>query len=82
MAKNQNIDRQPNVDAKMPPRRGPSAGPTIDPSWKKAEYVPLSLGSAISATQPDPMLMTADPPVAFGQPRHMGIASSTHLEGS
>jgi hypothetical protein len=65
IVKNQKIDRHPKVFARTPPRSGPRAGPIIAPSWKKAVYFPRSRGSAMSATQPEPMLMTAEPPVAW-----------------
>jgi hypothetical protein len=64
MAKNQNIDLQPSVSANTPPNNGPKAGPTILDPWKRAINIPLSPGSAISEIVPDPIDITAEPPVA------------------
>jgi hypothetical protein len=64
MVKNQKIDLQPSVCANTPPNNGPKAGPNIELPWNKAMNIPLSLGSAISEIVPDPIEMTAEPPVA------------------
>ena len=64
IVKNQKIDLHPRVSLSTPPKSGPMVGPIDPPIMKMAKNVPLSLGSAISATQPEPIAMTADPPVA------------------
>ena len=65
MVKNQKIDLHPRVSARIPPNKGPKQGPIRTPSWKTLMNFPLSLGSAMSAMQPAPTAMTADPPVAY-----------------
>lgn len=67
IAKNQKIDLQPKVSANTPPNNGPKAGPNIELPWKSAMNLPLSRGSAISVIVPDPMAITAEPPVACDQ---------------
>jgi hypothetical protein len=59
------------------------------PSKKNETYFPLSRGSAMSATHPDPIEMTADPPVDYGQirPGHANVFHArswglTHLQSS
>jgi len=64
IAKNQNIDLHPKVWANTPPSSGPNAGPNMLLPWKSAMNFPLSPGSAISDIVPDPIEITADPPVA------------------
>ena len=64
MAKNQKIERQPSVVARIPPSTGPALGPSWTPHWKIAMYLPRSLGAAMSPTAPTPIEITEDPPVA------------------
>lgn len=64
MAKNQKIDLHPKVSANTPPNNGPNAGPNIALPWNRAINFPRSRGSAISVIVPDPIAITADPPVA------------------
>lgn len=64
IAKNQNIDLQPSVSANTPPNNGPKAGPNIELPWKRAINFPRSRGSAMSVIVPDPIAITAEPPVA------------------
>jgi hypothetical protein len=65
IVRNQKILLHPKNWDSTPPNKGPNAGPIIAPAWKIAKNFPLSLGSAISETEPAPIEITADPPVAY-----------------
>ena len=84
IVRNQKIDLHPRVAESTPPINGPRAGPDMVPTKKKELYFPLSRGSAISATQPEPILMTADPPVdcTFSLSSVSSSHPTTYLQGS
>lgn len=63
ITRNQKMALQPRNWAKMPPRTGPSAGPSRVPESTKPMYLPRSAGVAISDTTALVMAMVGELPV-------------------